>query len=148
WRRPDTARVEAFRRTTGDPRSEAHENFAREWPVPPGAATTFRWTSGADTELLGLATGVRYRIAGPMSRDGPSPGWAAEEARRMAAAAQPAIWLVASHYFEGTPRDELQPLIAALGAAGLEVVQERRGGRDAVALRVERIVRSGRPARQ
>jgi hypothetical protein len=45
-------------------------------------------------------------------------------------------WVVASHFYEGTPRDELAPLVGALRTAGLTVAEERRTGRDALALRV------------
>ena len=91
-------------------------------------------------ELIGLAPGVRYRIAGPMSADLPSPGWAAEEAQRMAAAALPDVWLVASHFFGGRTNDELRPLVDAARAAGLELTEERRAGRDVIAIRFTRTV--------
>ena len=87
---------------------------------------------------MGLAPGVQYHIAGPSSRAAPSPGWAEEEARRLFAAAQPEVWLVASHFFAGTPDNELRPLVEAAAAAGLRVVEERHAGDDVIALRFVR----------
>lgn len=135
WDAPDAARVRVYSGTAGNTAHVAHENFARSGAVAAmeGEPLVVR---GRRTELLGLAPGVRYRIAGPTSRDGPAPGWADEEARRIAASARPSAWIVASHFFEGTPRDELRPLLEALDRAGLAPIEERRGGRDALALRV------------
>jgi hypothetical protein len=158
WRAVDAVRLERWTLFAGDISSPGHENFSRPGAVAMREGEGFVVRRGFTTpdsagramptgfaELAGLATGVRYRIAGPMSRDEPSPGWAAEEARRIASVAHPATWVVASHFFEGSARDELRPLVDALGAAGLRVVEERRGGRDAVALRVERIVSPATP---
>lgn len=115
-----------------------YENAARDSAVALGAADSLRVESGVRTELVGLAPGVAYRITGAPSRNGPSPGWAAAEARRIVAVAQPEVWLVASHFFGGSNRNELVPLVEALGAAGLRVVEERDSGRDVVALRMRR----------
>ena len=70
----------------------------------------------------------------------PVKAGAEEEARRISmiidGSFTPVAWVVASHFFEGTARDELRPLVAAINAKGLHVAEERRGGRDAVALKV------------
>lgn len=139
WGAPDRARLDRYVALAGNVESPAHENFGRDGAVLPGTGDSLvvEWPGGARRELVGLAPGVRYRVVGPTSRDGPSPGWAREEAQRIRASARPAAWIAASHYFEGTPRDELQPLMDAVAAAGLVVADERRGGRDAIALRVE-----------
>jgi hypothetical protein len=139
WRNvaDERARLEFYRKTTGSVAHAAHENFARAGAVRVGEGDSLR-VAGSPLELVGLAPGVRYRIAGPTSRDGVAPGWAEEEARRIAATAAPAIWIVASHFFEGTPRDELAPLIAALQAKGFTIVGGERGGRDAVTVKLQR----------
>ncbi|MHB1070181.1 MAG: hypothetical protein ACYC1W_10020, partial [Gemmatimonadaceae bacterium] len=95
-------------------------------------------TSGARTELVGLAPGVEYHIAGAPSAAGPSAGWAMEEARRLADAARPDVWLVAGHFFPGSGRNELRPLVEAAAALGLRVAEERHGGDEVVALRLTR----------
>ena len=135
WSAPLDARFGRFLALAGSTEAPAHENLSRARPVRPREGDTLVYRERTNIELIGLAPGVRYRIAGPTSRDGPSPGWAAGEAQRIRTAANPAVWIVASHFFEGTPRDELRPLVAALQAEGLQVVEERRGGRDVVALR-------------
>jgi hypothetical protein len=136
WSAPANPRHAFYRRSTGDVNHVAHENFSRPAPVSSGAGDSLAVPGALPAELIGLATGVRYRVAGAMSRDGVAPGWAEEEARRILAVANPDVWIVASHFFEGTPRDELRPLIAALRAAGAVVAEEIRGGRDALALRI------------
>lgn len=145
WRSPDRARLDRYVALAGNVRSPAHENFARDGAVLAGTGDSLvvRAMRGGREELVGLAPGVRYRVVGPTSRDGPSPGWAREEARRIRAAARPAAWVVASHYFEGTPRDELRPLVEAMAESGLAVTDARRGGRDAIALRVEAVAKRG-----
>jgi hypothetical protein len=137
WSAPIAGRYELYRRTTGDTDHEAHENFARTVEVTPLAGEGLEFRSEGSVEIIGLATGVRYRVAGPMSREAPPAGWAAEEARRIRAAANPVAWIVASHFFEGISRDELRPLVDELRHGGARVSDERRGGRDALALRIE-----------
>jgi hypothetical protein len=150
WKNVDRARFDAFVEASGSTESEGHENFARAGGIELGDGeglvghAAFETRAGRNAltgvEFIGLAPGVRYRIAGPTSADAPSPGWAEEEARRISmiidGSFTPVAWVVASHFFEGTSRDELRPLVAAITAKGLQVVEERRGGRDAVALRI------------
>lgn len=147
WHAPDRERLDRFRALAGDPESPAYENLGRERAVAEGEGDTLVITpsrpgaaalTGPPLELVGLAPGIRYRILGPMGRDHPSPGWAASEAQRLVRVAHPDVWLVASHFFEGTERDELRPLLGAVRGAGLVVAEERRGGKDAVALRLAR----------
>jgi hypothetical protein len=115
-----------------------YENTARARAVRPGEGDSLVVTSGARTELVGLAPGVEYRIAGAPSAAGPSAGWAADEARRLAAVARPDVWLVASHFFPGSSRNELRPLVEAAAALGLRVAEERHAGDEVVALRLTR----------
>jgi hypothetical protein len=145
WRAPDDARLARYVALAGRTDAPAHENLSRSRAVRPAEGDTLVIARGAVTELVGLAPGVRYRVAGPTSAPVPSDGWAHAEARRIAVAAasdgarhrRPGeAWVVASHFYEGTPRDELAPLVGALRTAGLTVAEERRTGRDALALRV------------
>ena len=150
WKAIDRARLAAYVEASGGTDSQGHENFSRSGGISPGdgeglvGRAEFTTRGGrsafAALEFIGLAPGIRYRIAGPTSADSPSPGWAEEEARRISmiidGSFTPVAWVVASHFFEGTARDELRPLVAAITARGLQVREERRGGRDAVALKV------------
>ena len=137
WRAPDRARVARYVALAGSTSGPAHENLSRNRAVRVGEGDTLVYRAGTTTELIGLAPGVRYRIAGPMSAERPSEGWDAVEARRIRAAANPSVWLVASHYFDGTPRDELRPLEAAILQQGM-MVEERRAERNAVAIKFVR----------
>jgi hypothetical protein len=137
WASEDAPRYEYYRLMTGNTGHEGHENFSRPGDVAPSSGDRLALRLEGLVEFIGLAPGVRYRVAGPMSREAPSPGWAVEEARRIRGAAKPVAWIVASHFFEGSPRDELRPIVDALRNSGARVADERRGGRDALALRIE-----------
>jgi len=134
WR--EGARLARWTALAGRVTSPGYENLSRPRPVRAGEGDSLVVRSGARTELVGLAPGVQYRIAGSPVPAEPSAGWAQEEARRMAAAARPEVWLVASHFFAGSSRNELRPLVEAAEAAGLRVVEERRSGDDVVVLRL------------
>lgn len=136
WR--GDARLQRWLALAGRPEAPGFGNLFRRGPAVPFAGDSMVVTSGARTELVGLAPGVRYRITGAPSTAGPSAGWAEEEARRLVAAARPEVWLVASHFFPGTSGNELRPLVEAAAAAGLRVVEERHAGTDVVALRFAR----------
>ena len=134
WRQaPRLARWTAL---AGRATSPGFENLSRARPVRPGEGDSLIVRSAVRTELVGLAPGVQYRIAGAPVPAEPSPGWAQEEARRLAAAARPEVWLVASHFQAGTPSNELRPLIEAAGAAGLRIAEELRSGNEVVAIRL------------
>ena len=136
WR--EGARLMRWTNLAGRVTSPGYENLSRPRAVRPGEGDSLVVRSGARTELVGLAPGVQYHVAGSPVPAEPSPGWAQEEARRMAAVAQPEVWVVASHFFAGSSRNELRPLVEAAEAAGLRVVEERRAGDDVVALRLVR----------
>jgi hypothetical protein len=136
WR--GNARLEKWTLLAGRPGAPGYENALRAGAVAIGEGDSLVVVSGTRTELVGLAPGVQYRIARLPSRSSPSPGWAEEEVRRLLAVAQPEVWLVASHFFANTPRNELRPLVEAAEAAGLRVVEERHAGNDVVAIRLSR----------
>lgn len=136
WR--GDARLARWTALAGRPDAPGYENMRRRGAVALGVGDSLVVTSANRTELVGLAPGVQYRITGDPSAAAPSPGWAEEEARRMLAAAQPEVWLVASHFFSGTARNELRPLVEAAAAVGLRVVEERHEGNDVVVLRMRR----------
>ena len=54
---------------------------------------------GTIRELIGAAHGAQWRSGTGLVRYDPDPGWAAAEARRMRAAANPSVWLLASHSY-------------------------------------------------
>ncbi len=136
WR--GNARLQRWTALAGHAGAPGAENAARTRAVRAGEGDTLVVNTSSRSELVGLAPGVEYHITGAPSGAGPSPGWAEEEARRLAAAAKPDVWLVASHFFAGAPGNELRPLVEAAGAAGLRVVEERHAGNDVVALRLAR----------
>ncbi|MBM3907839.1 MAG: glycosyltransferase family 39 protein [Gemmatimonadetes bacterium] len=136
WR--GNERLERWTRLAGRANAPGYENAGRDRAVRAREGDSLVVRFDGRTELVGLSPGIAYRIAGAPSANAPSPGWAAEEARRMAAAAQPEIWLVASHFFAGSGRNELRPLVEAAATAGLQVVEERRAGNDVIALRLRR----------
>ncbi|MBW7933174.1 MAG: glycosyltransferase family 39 protein [Gemmatimonadaceae bacterium] len=136
WR--ENPRLQRWVALAGRANAPGYENADRARALRPMEGDSLVVHSGARTELVGLAPGIAYRVAGAPSASAPSPGWAAEEARRLLAAARPTVWVVASHFFPGTSRDELRPLIEAAAAAGLRVLEERRAGDDVLALRLSR----------
>lgn len=136
WRANE--RLDRWTALAGRAGVSGYENSARARAVRPGEGDSLIVISGARTELVGLAPGVEYHIAGAPSAAGPSAGWADEEARRLAAAARPDVWLVASHFFPGSSRNELRPLVEAAAALGLRVAEERHAGDEVVALRLTR----------
>lgn len=131
-------RLERWTMLAGRAGAPGYENSARARAVRPGEGDSLVVISGERTELVGLAPGVEYHIAGAPSAAGPSVGWATEEAYRLAAAARPDVWLVASHFFAGSSRNELRPLVEAAAALGLRVAEERHAGDDVIALRLTR----------
>ncbi len=136
WR--EGARLARWTALAGRASSPGYENLSRPRAVRPGEGDSLVVRSGTRTELVGLAPGAQYRIAGAPVPAEPSPGWANEEARRLAAMARPEVWLVASHFFAGSRRNELRPLVEAAEAAGLRIVEELRSGDEVVALRLAR----------
>jgi hypothetical protein len=139
WRGDE--RLKRWTALAGRAGAPGYENARRDRAVRPGEGDSLVVQFGGRTELVGLSPGIEYRIAGAPSAETPSAGWAAEEARRIAAAARPEIWLVASHFFAGSGRNELRPLVEAAALAGLQVVEERRAGGDVIALRLTRAPR-------
>ena len=136
WRVPDLDRLARYRALSSAVDAPGFENVARTRPVAPGEAEPLVLRDGGVVELIGLGAGKQHRKIGRPQPFEPSPGWAEEEARRLRAAASPAVWLFASHYFKGTRTDELAPLLAAARSAGLEVTEEIPGGDDALALKL------------
>lgn len=134
-RNPRLERWTALAGVAGGP---GYENSARSRRVRHGEGDSLTVATTARTELIGLAPGIEYHIAGAPTAEQPTAGWAEEEARRLMAVARPDVWIVASHFFAGSPRNELRPLIEAAAAAGLRVVEERHAGNDVIAVRLSR----------
>jgi Dolichyl-phosphate-mannose-protein mannosyltransferase len=57
------------------------------------------FTSGGIREILGAAHGAQWRSGIGLVQDHPDPGWAAAEARRIRAAANPTVWMLVSHSY-------------------------------------------------
>jgi hypothetical protein len=131
WSHPDTARLSWIASVTSSA-SPAFENRAsRGRPVAAGEGEALVRPYGAHSELLGIGTGMQY-VLGPhnfvvlregaqyFSQPHPDSGWAANEARRMRAAAAPGIWVFVAHSEPGQVAD----LRTAIEQAGGAIVGE------------------------
>jgi hypothetical protein len=114
WTRPDTARVRWIAAEAG-PGGPAHENGESRGPRPLGEGTHLIRTAHGRVELLGVASGIRGRQWLGYAPRTPDPGWSANEAARIRAAAAPGIWLV---LINATNLAEGDSLIAAVRRSG------------------------------
>jgi hypothetical protein len=115
WARPDTARLDWYVRENGL-RGRAFRNAASVGH-PVAGGDDLVWQTPSRLELLGSPSGMQITLAG-MSQPRPDSGWAANEARRIRAAAHPDIWLFFSHQLAGEHRLVLDAVVA-LGAEKL-----------------------------
>jgi hypothetical protein len=123
WTTPDHDRLTSLSRIAGAD-GPAFENTPPEWHRIPANAAELEYAYQGHRELFGVSTGEHWRpVVGP-SRTSPAPGWAEREARRIAEAASPRIWLVFSHY-RGT-ENELFDEIERLGLVQ-EYAERTRG---------------------
>lgn len=144
WRTPDIDRLRWAARVAGDG-APAHNNAPSRGRVGAneGAALVRRYRGRM--EIVGIPTGRQY-VASTRTMDPalpaseyalplqPDSGWAELEVRRMAALAQPRLWIFGSHMFG---LDGAEPgLVAELQRRGVRLVMERRQG-TTVAYRVE-----------
>ena len=97
WKHPDRARLAWYTRmaSVGGP---AFENAPpRPHPVV-GEGEDLAYQAGRRREIVGISTGDQWRVLVGSRNGRPDDGWAENEARRIAAAAAPGIWLLFSHY--------------------------------------------------
>jgi hypothetical protein len=98
WSAPDLERLRRMARL-GSSGGPAFEN------APPRGRTvgtendSLVFASGGMREILGAAHGAQWRSGTGLVRYDPDPGWAAAEARRIRAAADPSVWLLVSHSY-------------------------------------------------
>ena len=99
WEKPDRDRLAFYARAAS--RGPSFENApSRGRPVVDEGSDLVYYVRGRRPELLGLATGRQWRWPSFVS-PGPDEGWAANEARRIAGAADPCTWMYFTHLSEG-----------------------------------------------
>lgn len=98
WSAPDRERLRRMARL-GSSGGPAFENAPPRGRSVGTENDSLVFGLGPIREILGAAHGAQWRSATGLVRYTPDPGWAAAEARRMRAAANPSVWLLASHSY-------------------------------------------------
>jgi hypothetical protein len=97
WNDPDTMRLDWYARiaSAGGP---AFENAPpRRHPVvQEGEGLSYEYNGR--TEVVGVSTGEQWRVIVGSRWRRPDPGWELNEASRILAVANPAVWVVFSHF--------------------------------------------------
>jgi hypothetical protein len=98
WEKPDRDRLAFYARAASD--GPSFENApSRAHPVVDEGSDLVYYVRGRRPELLGLATGRQWRWPSFVTAN-PDEGWAANEARRIARAADPCAWMYFTHLTE------------------------------------------------
>jgi hypothetical protein len=98
WEKPDRNRLAFYSRAASN--GPSFENApSRSRPVVNEGSDLVYYVRGHRPELLGLATGRQWRWPGFVTEN-PDEGWAANEARRIAGAADPCTWMYFTHLSE------------------------------------------------
>ena len=98
WAKPDRDRLAFYARAASD--GPSFENApSRGRPVVDEGSDLVYYVRGRRPEILGVATGRQWRWPSYVS-PGPDEGWAANEARRIAAVADPCTWMYFTHLSE------------------------------------------------
>lgn len=115
WSSPDTARLNWYARVASAD-GPAFENASprKERVANEGAGLEYQYNGV--TELVGVSTGEQWRVL-VGSKGHPDAGWAENEAQRIVSRADPAVWLVFSHY-----RGSENYLLDMIEAAGLRQI--------------------------
>jgi 4-amino-4-deoxy-L-arabinose transferase-like glycosyltransferase len=118
WRRPEHARL-AHYATLARASGPAAPNPLLDVTESPPPSDLSRTDRDGRVELIGWRSGVAYHEPAGVLRAEPEPGWAAAEADRIAAAADPYVWVLGTHWSDR----ELPALRVALLARGLRPVE-------------------------
>jgi len=136
WRAPDERRLRWAASIAGAG-AAAHNNAPSRGRVRPDAGDSLARRYHGRVEVVGIPTGRQYLTSTRTLNAGLSPaeyalplqpdsGWAEHEVNRMAAVAQPRLWVFGSHMFA---LDGAEPgLVAELQRRGVRLVMERRQG--------------------
>jgi hypothetical protein len=97
WSAPDSARVRLLNRLAS-PAGPAFENApSRGAGIAAREGWELHYTTAAGDEILGLPSGIEAgALVGPLGDVRPDSGWAAHEAERIRAAANPGVWVLMS----------------------------------------------------
>lgn len=98
WSAPDLKRLARLARLAGSG-GPAFENIPPRGRAVGTENDSLVFPLGATREILGAGHGAWWRSASGLLQDHPDPGWAAAEARRIRAAANPSVWLLVSHSY-------------------------------------------------
>jgi hypothetical protein len=121
WARPDSARTRWMAAEAG-PGGPAHENGETRGARPRGEGVDLQRSHAGRLELLGVASGSRGRQWLGYEPRVPDPGWSANEAARIRAAAAPGIWLVLINAANRAEGDSLLAAGAREGGAARDCV--------------------------
>jgi hypothetical protein len=114
WTAPDTARLRRETELVWNAPRVAIETAPRGGPSGLLVAQAFAYPYRGRCELIGIRSGMDWRIVTGYDRSAPDPGWADNEAARMRAVARPSVWLFFSHFDPA----ERTALLAATQHAG------------------------------
>jgi 4-amino-4-deoxy-L-arabinose transferase-like glycosyltransferase len=98
WSRPDLKRLARVARLGGSG-GAAFENIPPRGRPVGTENDSLVFPLAGTREILGAGHGAWWRSASGLLQDHPDPGWAAAEARRIRAAANPSVWLLVSHSY-------------------------------------------------
>ena len=129
WKRPDLSRLDYFARVAKSSGPSALNGLVEE--MPGGLRHARYLMPSGRIEVIGRRSGLAYREPRGFDQDHPDPGWAREEAGRIAEVARPYVWVFGAHWV-----DILWPTLQAeLDRRGMVVV-ERTSDLSAVAIRL------------
>ena len=113
WSSPDTLRIRLLSDVAASTGPNSGNMPSRGHPVE-NEGEDYIVHAGARVELIGVPTGMEARFA-DVSQQTPDPGWAANEAKRIRAAASPEIWLFFTHCHNSCDSTLADTLTAAGG---------------------------------
>ena len=98
WAAPDTARLR-FLLAAAHSTGAAFENAPSRGRVTEEEARPVTLPPAAPGELLGLPSGMEWREVQEHLRATPDPGWVEVERKRIEAAANPGVWVIATAFY-------------------------------------------------
>jgi hypothetical protein len=135
WAAPDTARLRKETDLVWNAPRVAVGNAPSAGQKEQLVARDFAYPYRGRCELIGIRSGMDWRIVTGYDRSAPDSGWADNEAARMRVVARPSVWLVFSHFapeertalLDGMKRAGGR-LVDAFQAEGAELYQYRFDG--------------------
>jgi 4-amino-4-deoxy-L-arabinose transferase-like glycosyltransferase len=116
WKQPDRKRL-AWTAQVAGLDGPALANPSSRGPRPPGEGLDIVYSSQQRMELLGMPSGMQWKIWSGFTPRVSDPGWSINEARRMRDAGRPCVWAVTGNFTTGPEIFELLKGVAAEGGA-------------------------------